>query len=147
MGEDAVAEEDAVDCNTVIVWRIVMRERIVLPVMNDAGESSRLSGHFGRAPWFAIVELKADGKIGKLEFRPNRSEHFGGQGRPPDILLGFEPDVVITFGMGPRAMRQFQSAGIAVMQANSDVLGEVLRSFARNELTELTEGCREARHP
>ena len=124
-----------------------MSERIVVPVLNDAGEASRLSEHFGRAPMFAIIDLKTDGAIQRLEFQANRSEHFGGQGRPPDFLLRLEPDVIITYGMGPRAMRRFQEAGIAVMQATSEVLSDVLQSFARNELVELTEGCREARHP
>ena len=124
-----------------------MSERIVVPVMDEAGESSRLSEHFGRAPLFAVAEITADGQIGTLMFQPNRSEHFGGFGRPPDILMTLNPNVVITFGMGPRALRRFQAEGIAVMQANSGILGEVLQAFTKNELRELTQGCRDARHP
>ena len=124
-----------------------MNERIIIPVMEEAGESSRLSEHFGRAPLFAIAEITADGEIGALRFQPNRSEHFGGFGRPPDILIALNPNVVITFGMGPRALRRFQAEGIAVMQANSGILSEVLQAFKQDELLELTEGCRDARHP
>jgi predicted Fe-Mo cluster-binding NifX family protein len=123
-----------------------MVERVVVPVLDETGESARLSHHFGRAPFFAIAEIQADGGIENLSFHPNRSEHFGGGGRPPDIILQFQPNVVITFGMGPRAIRRFQSVGVAVMQAKSETLSEVLSSFIQNELTELTEGCREARH-
>ena len=124
-----------------------MNERIVVPVMEEAGESSRLSEHFGRAPLFAIAEITATGDVETLQFQPNRSEHFGGFGRPPDILIALNPNVVITYGMGPRALRRFQAEGIAVMQANSGILGEVLKAFTQNDLAELTEGCREARHP
>ncbi|MFW9984685.1 MAG: NifB/NifX family molybdenum-iron cluster-binding protein [Candidatus Odinarchaeota archaeon] len=123
-----------------------MVERIVVPVLDETGETARLSPHFGRAPFFAVAEIQADGRIENLSFQPNRSEHFGGGGRPPDIILQFKPNVVITFGMGPRAMRRFQAVGVAVMQATSETLGEVLYAFARNELNELTEGCRDARH-
>jgi predicted Fe-Mo cluster-binding NifX family protein len=124
-----------------------MVERIVVPVLDEAGETSRLSPHFGRAPFFAVAELTASGDIVNLRFEPNSSSHFGGQGRPPDLLLQLGPNVIITFGMGPRAMRRFQEAGIAVMQAKSESLGDVLTAFSHNELTELTEGCRDARHP
>jgi predicted Fe-Mo cluster-binding NifX family protein len=124
-----------------------MNERIVVPVMDEAGESSRLSEHFGRAPLFAIAEITTAGDIETIQFQPNRSEHFGGFGRPPDILIGLNPNVVITYGMGPRALRRFQAEGIAVMQANSGILGEVLQAFTQNKLAELTKGCRDARHP
>jgi predicted Fe-Mo cluster-binding NifX family protein len=123
-----------------------MVERVVVPVLDETGEAAKLSPHFGRAPFFAVVEIQSDGRIEKLSFQPNRSEHFGGGGRPPDIILQFNPNVVITFGMGPRAMRRFQAVGVAVMQATSGTLGEVLHAFAQNELNELTEGCRDARH-
>ncbi len=123
-----------------------MVERVVIPVLEQAGETSRLSPHFGRAPFFAIIELMEGGQIGSMEFAPNRSEHFGGQGHPPDILLSLSPNTVITFGMGPRALRRFQAEGVAVMRATSEYLGEVLAAFRNNQLMELTEGCREARH-
>ena len=38
---------------------------------------------------------------------PNVSEHFGGVGRPPDRILELRPNVLITYGMGPRALRIF----------------------------------------
>jgi len=123
-----------------------MVERVVVPVLDQTGEASQLSPHFGRAPLFAIVEFTEKGQIESIKFAPNRSEHFGGQGRPPDILLSFAPNTVITFGMGPRALRRFQAEGVAVMQATSEHLGEVLAAFRNNQLMELTEGCREARH-
>lgn len=123
-----------------------MVERVVVPVLDEAGEASQLSPHFGRAPLFAIIEFTESMEIASIEFAPNRSEHFGGRGRPPDILLSFLPNTVITFGMGPRALRRFQTEGVAVMKASSRHLGEVLTAFKENQLVELTEGCREARH-
>ncbi|MFX1562327.1 MAG: NifB/NifX family molybdenum-iron cluster-binding protein [Promethearchaeota archaeon] len=123
-----------------------MSERVVVPVLNQEGEDSVLFPHFGRAPFFAIAEVDKSGQIKSLEFQLNRSSHFGGQERPPDILLSLNPNIVITYGMGPRALRVFQEAGVAVLQANAENLGRVLRAFVQNQLAELTEGCREARH-
>jgi len=134
----------------MIEYRIVelneMSERVVVPVLNQEGEDSKLSPHFGRAPYFAVAEVDRSGQIKSLKFQLNRSSHFGGGDRPPDILLSLDPNIVITYGMGPQALRIFQTAGVAVLQANAESLGVVLRAFTRNELLELTEGCREARH-
>ena len=123
-----------------------MVERIVVPVLEKMGEASPLSPHFGRAPYFAIAEVELDEGLQRLDFKDNTSSHFGGGARPPAILLSFKPDVVITVGMGPRAIRIFQEAGVAVLQEQANTLGEVLSAFARNELRELTEGCRQAKH-
>ena len=123
-----------------------MGERIIVPVLEKVGESSPVSPHFGRAPYFAIAEIESEEGLQRLSFKDNTSSHFGGDLRPPDLLIGFKPDAIITMGMGSRAIRLFQAAGIAVLQTNANTLREVLNAFTRNELQELTEGCRDARH-
>ena len=122
-------------------------ERIVIPVIENSGLESRLSEHFGRAPYFMIVEIDSKGEIVNIEAIPNTSEHFGGFGRPPDKILQLRPTALITYGMGPRALSIFQQARVAVLRANASTVREVIEAFKRNELEELTEGCREARHP
>ncbi|RLI19846.1 dinitrogenase iron-molybdenum cofactor [Candidatus Bathyarchaeota archaeon] len=121
-------------------------ERIVIPVIEDSGLESRLSEHFGRAPYFMGVEIDSKGEIVNVEAVPNTSEHFGGFGRPPDKILQLKPTALITYGMGPRALSIFQQARVAVLRANAPTVREVVEAFKRNELEELTEGCREARH-
>lgn len=122
-------------------------ERIVIPVIENSGLESRLSEHFGRAPYFMVVEIDSKGEIVNVEAIPNTSEHFGGFGRPPDKILQLRPTALITYGMGPRALSIFQQARVAVLRANASTVREVIEAFKRNELEELTEGCREARHP
>lgn len=122
-------------------------ERIVIPVIENSGLESRLSEHFGRAPYFMVVEIDSKGEIVNIEAIPNTSEHFGGFGRPPDKILQLRPTALITYGMGPRALSIFQQARVAVLKANASTVREVIEAFKRNELEELTEGCREARHP
>jgi predicted Fe-Mo cluster-binding NifX family protein len=120
--------------------------RIVVPINEDKGVDSRLSEHFGRAPFFAVFELDKDGQIMYQKFVQNESEHFGGTGFPPDRILQLKPDVVITFGMGPRALSQFQEAKVAVLRANSDTVNSIISSYIKDELEELTEGCHHAQH-
>ena len=122
-----------------------LKERIVIPAEDGNGLNARLSEHFGRAPYFIIVELE-DGNISNVQVVPNESEHFGGFGRPPDRILQFMPNAVITYGMGPRALSIFQEARIAVLKANADTVKDVVEAYRQDKLEELTEGCRHARH-
>ena len=120
-------------------------ERIVIPVTEDAGLNSGLSEHFGRAPYFMVIEISSEGEILKIEAIPNTSEHFGGFGRPPDRILQLNPTVLITYNIGPRALNIFQQARVAVLRANALTVREVIEAFKRDQLEELTEGCRKAR--
>lgn len=120
--------------------------KVVVPVDEDRGMDSRLSEHFGRAPFFAVFDLVESGQVLRQEMVRNEGEHFGGAGRPAERLLQLRPDVVITYGMGPRALGIFQQAKVAVMRANSNILKEVISSYLKDELEELTESCQHARH-
>jgi len=123
-----------------------MNAKIVIPVEDANGLNAKLSQHFGRAPYFAAVELDENGKVLNLQMVPNKSEHFGGMGKPPEIIMSLKPNAVITYGMGFRALNMFQSANVAVLQTSKDFVKDVIEAYNRDELVELTEGCHEARH-
>lgn len=120
--------------------------RVVIPVEDEGGLNARLSVHFGRAPYFAVVDLDENGNVLSQKTIPNLSEHFGGVGRPADRILQLQPNALITYGMGPRALSIFQNARVAVLRANADTVNEVIAAYIRDELEELTEGCHHARH-
>ncbi|MFX0117051.1 MAG: NifB/NifX family molybdenum-iron cluster-binding protein [Candidatus Hodarchaeota archaeon] len=124
-----------------------MVERVVIPVVDQSGLDAQLSEHFGRAPFFAVIEMDDKGTIINHRIIPNTSEHFGGFGHPPDRILQFEPDALITYGMGPRALNIFQSSKVAVLRANANTIKGVISAYIKNELKELTEGCHHAKHP
>lgn len=123
-----------------------MKEKVVVPAEDRNGLNARLSEHFGRAPYFIVVELNEDGSIANVQAVSNESEHFGGTGRPADRILQFNPNAVITYGMGPRALNIFQEARVAVLRANANTVKEVVDAYRQNMLEELTEGCHYARH-
>lgn len=124
----------------------VVADRIVIPVLDESGLNARLSEHFGRAPYFAVIDLDENGNVLILRTESNVSEHFGGTGRPADRILQLQPNALITYGMGPRALSIFQDAGVAVLRANENTAKEVVAAYTKNELVELTEGCQHARH-
>lgn len=123
------------------------KARLVVPVVDESGLNAMLSEHFGRAPYFAVIDLDENGTILSQRTVSNVSEHFGGTGRPPDRILQFRPTSLITYGMGPRALRIFQDARVAVLRANTNTVQGIIAAYNDDQLEELTEGCHHARHP
>ena len=123
-----------------------MSVRIVIPVVDETGLDARLSEHFGRAPYFAVVELDESGQVVNQRTVPNVGEHFGGSGRRADSILQLKPNAIITYGMGPRGLSIYQSVRVAVLRANAKTVREVIVAYNMDELKELTEGCHQARH-
>jgi len=104
-------------------------KRVVIPTSDKNGLDAVPSEHFGRAPYFAVLEIGEKGS-----------------GLPPDRIISLKPDALITYGMGPRALARFQEARVAVLKADDGKLVELVHGFSNNDLEELTEGCQEAKH-
>jgi predicted Fe-Mo cluster-binding NifX family protein len=124
-----------------------LTKRIVVPVASQDGLNSHLAEHFGRAPYFAVVDLNDSGEVSKVETASNLPHGTGRMGQPHDVVLGLKPNIIIAYGMGRRGIGSFQSVGIAVLKANANTVNEVITEYKENKLQELTEGCHDARNP
>ncbi len=122
-----------------------MTEKIVVPTENQEGINAVVAEHFGRAPYFTIVELD-NGKIVNVSTVPNTSEHVGGEGSPFDVLVKLNPKAAIVNGMGPRGITNFNNAGVKVLRANAQVVNKIVEAYIAGQLEDLTEGCSEAHH-
>lgn len=114
--------------------------RIVIPVTENKGKDSRVSWHFGRAPYFAIY----DSEENRLEIIENKGEHFGGRGRPAEIVARYHPNLVFAASLGPRALEFFKSQGIEVRTGNYTTVGEIIEN--REMLKKLEDTCKEHTH-
>lgn len=124
-----------------------MPNRIIVPTASQDGLNAFLAEHFGRAPYFAVVDLKDNGEVTNVKTVANVPHSTGRMGQPHDVVLGLQPEAIIVYGMGRRGIGSFQSAGVAVLRANADTVREVIDAYKENKLQELTEGCHDARHP
>lgn len=120
--------------------------RIVVPVSDEKGIDSHLSQHFGRAPFYAIIDLDEKGQVIGQGTIANTSEHFGGIGLPPDRILQLKPKALVTYGLGSKALRMFQDVGVAVLRTEANTVREVVSAYNNDELQELTHGCHQAHH-
>jgi predicted Fe-Mo cluster-binding NifX family protein len=123
-----------------------VRARIVIPAIDESGLNAHLAEHFGRAPYFAVVELDEKGEVADVKTVPNVGEHAGGTGQTHDHILELRPNAIIVYGMGPRGLIGFQNAGVAVLRATANTVKDVVVAYKEDKLPELTEGCHHAHH-
>jgi predicted Fe-Mo cluster-binding NifX family protein len=124
-----------------------LTDRIVIPSEDQNGLNAQLAEHFGRAPYFTVVEFDASGAVSNVKSVLNVSEHVGGSGIAPDHILALKPTAVIVYDMGARAINIFENAGVPVLRANANgLVNEVVAAFKENKLQKLTEGCGHEHH-
>ena len=124
-----------------------MTDRIVIPADDQNGLNAHLAEHFGRAPYYTVVDFDEKGEVSNVKTVPNVSEHAGGTGYAHDqIMEELKPNAIIVYGMGPRGLNTFQSAGVAVLKANANTVSEAVAAYKEDKLQELTEGCEHAQH-
>jgi predicted Fe-Mo cluster-binding NifX family protein len=122
-----------------------LKERIAVSTEDGTGLGARLSEHFGRVPYFIIVDLDENCNVLSVQSTSNESKHFGGVGQPSDCILQFNPHAVIAYGIEPKALTIFQQAKVAALRANANTVKEVVEAYMQDRLEELTEGCHQAR--
>jgi predicted Fe-Mo cluster-binding NifX family protein len=121
-----------------------MTQKIIVPVEDASGKDAKIAAHFGRAPYFAQVELDQNGQITNIKIDPNTGEHMGGVGHPHDSLATLKPVAIIANAMGPGGLNSFREAGVTVLKAQGQTLNEVAANYTTGKLQPLIAGCQHA---
>ena len=99
--------------------------RVAISADNGNGLDSVVSPHFGRCPYFVLVELEGrEVKEVQNIVNPYYSQHQPGQ--VPAFIHSHGADVMLTGGMGGRAISFFQQFGV---QAVTGAYGSVRNSL------------------
>lgn len=112
--------------------------KIGVPTMGDRGLEEKVSGHFGRAPTFTVVDISTN----ELQVLLNTSEHFGGTKVAPEILADAGVEVMVCSGLGPRAISMFEQFGVEVyvgVDSIETTVADALRAFQAGLLHEATD--------
>jgi predicted Fe-Mo cluster-binding NifX family protein len=123
-----------------------MAQRIVVPTENKSGLEANLAQHFGRAPYYTIVDLDESHQIVGVRIEVNKGEHVGGAGHPHEHLLALEPNIFVVQGMGPGCLSSLRDAGVTVLKATGITVKEITELFKKGKLNELEGGCENAHH-
>lgn len=103
--------------------------RIAVPVSRDCGMNSPVSGHFGKAPGFVIVD--SEGK--EAYFCRSKEIRGASECAPIDGLKKLGAHVVIARSMGRGALRRCYEAGLQILRSEAATVAELVEEF-RNGL-------------
>lgn len=110
--------------------------QIGVAVEGENGLDAEISGHFGRCPYYVILETEEE-KVKqpvKVIANPYHAVH-GQPGQVPSFLKEQGIEVVIAGGMGPRAVGFFNQYGIKVFTGASGTVKETVDRFLKGKLT------------
>jgi predicted Fe-Mo cluster-binding NifX family protein len=116
--------------------------RVVVSADNDNGLDSVVSPHFGRCPYFVLVELDGrEVRSVKGVSNPYYGHHQPGQ--VPGFIHSHGADVMLTGGMGGRAISFFQQYGIQAVTGASGTVRLALEQYLGGSL-QGAQPCRES---
>jgi predicted Fe-Mo cluster-binding NifX family protein len=107
--------------------------RIAITVANDNGLDSIVLPHFGSAPFFVLADM-VDGTVENVKVIPNPFQLNHQPGQVPEFLQQNGANVILSGGMGRRAMAFFDSFGIEVATGASGSAREALSAYLQGDL-------------
>lgn len=107
--------------------------RIVVSAQDARGLASEVDSHFGRCPFFAIVDVNGSEVIAvEAVENPFYGQHQPGQ--VPAFIRGLGADAMVTGGMGGRAVELFQGYGIEAVTGAGGTVQEALAAYLDGRL-------------
>jgi predicted Fe-Mo cluster-binding NifX family protein len=116
--------------------------RVAISADNNQGLDSVVSPHFGRCPYFILVDLE-DRSVENVQGvdNPFYSQHRPGQ--VPGFINNQDVDVMLTGGMGGRAIGFFRQYGIQAVTGAYGTVRHALEQYLGGELQGAAP-CRES---
>ena len=109
-------------------------KKIALASEGNQGLDSQISQHFGRCPYYLMVDVEG-GKIIKTDSVSNPYYQDHVPGIVPKFIHEQGANVMIAGGIGPMAIDLFASFGIEVVSGVSGGAGDVLQAYLRGEIS------------
>jgi predicted Fe-Mo cluster-binding NifX family protein len=116
--------------------------RIAVSASENNGLDSIVSPHFGRCPYFVLVDL-TEGEVKTAHVVPNPYYNRHQPGQVPGFVHSQQVDVMLTGGMGGRAIAFFQQVGIQAATGATGTVRHALEQYVGHQLQE-AEPCHES---
>lgn len=116
--------------------------RIAISANDNKGLDSLISAHFGRCPFFVLVDVEGQEvkEVNEVE-NPFYGNHMPGQ--VPAFIHSQGADVMLAGGMGRRAVGFFEQYGIEAATGASGTVRQALQGYLGGELQGV-EPCAES---
>jgi len=116
--------------------------RIVVSSDSEMGLLSSVSHHFGRCPFFTIVDVE-DGVIKRTRVVENPFFQSHSPGQVPSFIRKLGAEAMIAGGMGRRAIAMFEDFGIGCATGASGSVESAVGRFVSGSLSQAAP-CRES---
>lgn len=107
--------------------------KIAVTAESNDGLDSPVCQHFGHAPFFILVEVN-EGSVGHVQGMPNPFAEAHQPGQIPAFIKEQQADVMLSGGMGGRAIQFFKELGIETATGASGTVREALEHFLGGKL-------------
>ena len=116
--------------------------RVAVAVEDKNGLDSQVSHHFGRCPYYVLVDIDGPEIQGvQVVENPHFSAHRPGE--VPTFIESQGAEVMISGGMGRRALAFFEEYGIKPATGASGSVRAAIDQYLQGELSE-AEPCRQS---
>lgn len=99
-----------------------------------------VSSHFGTCGVYLLVDTDGNEIISKNIHENKQGEHSGGC-VVPDLMKSLQANVIITGGMGMKAIEKCENYGIEVILGNIGPVDQVLDAYLKGEIKSQGEAC------
>ena len=107
--------------------------KIAFASEENRGVESILAYHFGRCPYYIFIDVE-DGKVNNVETKRNPFFDKHESGVVPQFVAKEKANVIISGGMGPRAIDWFEKLGVKPITTISRKIENVLEDYLKGEL-------------
>ncbi len=114
----------------------IRTERIFFPLLENKGKDSKISTHFGHAPFFGLYDVEKD----ELEIIENNLDHTDPTKSPIEqIQETMSPTTIFAKEIGGRAIGIIAQKGMGLKTASYETVGEVIENI--DKLEDQTKSC------
>ncbi len=109
--------------------------RIAISVESNDGLDSAVAHHFGRCPYFALVDMEGN-EVQTIEVIDNPYYTGHQVGEVPKFIHDQKADVMLSGGMGGRAIQFFREYGVNVATGATGTVRATLGNYLAGDLRE-----------
>lgn len=122
-----------------------MNIRIAISTLDNKGLNSAVSEHFGRCAYFTLTEIE-DNEIKSVQAIANPYAHNHTPGQIPAFIKEQGANVMLTGGMGHRAVSFFEQFGIDVATGAAGTVQQAIQAFLAGRLRGASPCAESRRH-
>jgi predicted Fe-Mo cluster-binding NifX family protein len=112
-------------------------KKVLLTLTED---KKHLSAHFGTCGSFLLLEVEDNQVKSRKEVENEYANHHSGC-QVPDYIKSMDVDVVITGGMGMKAVEKCNMHNMEVILGHTGTVDEIIERYLKGELDSIGSAC------